>query len=246
MLNPFGAFCLRLHDKQENSASRQRLEALTSLLAVGQLGQFSRILGKVIESISDTSIFHILLPRLLRLETLAETVNLDWAACRWAELVGLEGFHPETRKHDEPWKHLKTLLFTLTMIYSSLMSLVNSLSLSPTRHPADIISDLAACSLRTFSAIHFITTRFGTNTFGAYKVVWYGALGVIARGHPTKVEQTVRDIEPNFSSDSIQIQIMKKRVNRSKTTFYLDAVEQLVAVLSDEYIEEVVLVIAKP
>ena len=79
------------------------LDSLKNSTAHGLLGRFVRVLGKVIESITDEAAFRLLLPRLEELETLCWNVQREWASCKWSDLAGLDDLHPETRKQDAPW-----------------------------------------------------------------------------------------------------------------------------------------------
>lgn len=222
------------------------LSALKDSLAHQQLGRFSRVLGKVIESVSNDTAFQMLLPRLARLEDLAANLNTGWASCRWSEVQDDNDLHPDTRQRNEPWTILKTALFTLTMVYSSLIALLNSIPLSSDQPPSDTVLDLVACSLRTFSHLYFVTSKFGTDGFGAYRSVWYGALDLAARGRPAKVQQIVSTFEPYLGSSTTEAPQEEGVVSRSTTTYYLNAVEQLIAVLPDAYLEERVLPLARP
>ena len=117
--------------------------------------------------------------------------------------------------------------------------------LSTNASPSPIVLDLVACSLRTFSHLYFITSTFGTDGFGAYRSVWYGSLDLAARAAPAKVQQIVETLEPSFASELERSQVVDKTVKRSTVTCYLNAVEQLVAVLPDQYLADSVLPIAK-
>ena len=180
------------------------------------------------------------------LETVCWNVQRDWASCKWSDLAGLDDLHPATRKQDAPWVVMKTLFFTMTMLYSSLVALLNSMPLPTNRPPNAIILDLAACSLRTFSRLHFITIKFAMDSFGAYRSVWLGSLDLVARGGQGKVEQIAESFAPTFKSETERAAAVEGNVSRSTVTYYLNTVEQIIAALPDEYLVSSVLPVAKP
>lgn len=210
------------------------------------LGRFSRSLGKVIESVTTTHVFHFLTPPLEGLESLGEKLHRDWAACVWSNASGSEDLHPDTRGRDEPWAIFKTLLFTLTMIFSSLISLMNAMPLSTHRHPSEITVNLASCALRTFSSIFFITSKFGTNGFGAYQNVWYGAVDLVSQARPQKIQQIIKTCEPRFEANERRSAILPAALPRSRMTYWLNLVEQLVLHIPEDYLEVTVIPTLRP
>jgi hypothetical protein len=231
---------------QETGPSFLLLNSLNGSAAHGLLGRFVRVLGKVIESITDEAAFQLLISRMEALETVCRNVQRDWARCKWSDLAGLDDLHPATRKQDAPWVVMKTLFFTMTMLYSSLIALLNSMPLPTHRPPNAIILDLAACSLRTFSRLHFITSKFAMESFGAYRSVWLGSLDLVARGGQGKVEQIAESFAPTFRSEIERAAAVEGNVSRSTVTYYLNAVEQIIVALPDEYLVSSVLPVAKP
>jgi hypothetical protein len=231
---------------QDSSLSSKRLGEIKSSFAQSLLGRFSRSLGKVIESVASTRVYLLLLPQLERLETLAEQINCDWSNCPWSNASGPEFLHPDTRLRDEPWTLFKTLLFTLTMVFSSLISLLNAMPLSPNKSPDRSVLELASCTLRTFSATYFITSQFGSAGFGAYQNVWYGAVDLVGRAEIQTVEQVVKSCEPRFEHSEPRRDILKGTVSRSRLTYWLNLIEQLVPSLPDRYLGETVLPILRP
>lgn len=130
---------------------------------------------------------------------------------------------------------LKTLLFSLTMIHSSLISLLTS---APADEPAELTLDLAACSIRTFSWLYFVTSRFGSDGFGAYRGVWYGALDLANRAtDPKRIEGLARNVEPARGEEGRSVPYA--------ATYYLNIVEQIIDGLPDDYLETSVLPIAE-
>lgn len=222
------------------------MASVKSSLSHALLGRFSRSLGKVIESVESTDVFYLLLPQLESLESMAERIHLDWAACRWSNVSGPEDMHPESRSRDEPWTIFKTLLFTLTMIFSSLISLMNAMPLPLHRAPENIIVDLAACALRTFSSIFFVTSKFGTSGFGAYQNVWYSAVDLVSRAQSQKIEQIAKSCEPRFDVTQRRDAVLPSVLARSRMTYWLNLVEQLVLPIPEDYLAVTVIPTLRP
>lgn len=232
--------------KQPDSPSSRCLSTVKGSLSHTILGRFSRSLGKVIESVSSTDMFVLLLPRFGCLETLAYRIHEDWARCVWADIAGIEDLHPNTRGRDEPWTIFKTLLFTMTMIFSSLISLMNSMPLSTSRAPSEPILNLASCALRTFSSIYFVTSKFGTNGFGAYQNVWYGAVDLVNRAPPAKIEQIAKTCEPYFEVTERRDTVLSRVLPRTRMTYWLNLVEQLILPMPEDYLSVTVIPALRP
>lgn len=244
---------------QSDSPSYVRLQNVVASTAYNQLGRFSRVIGKVVESSPTPLSLQIVLSHLEQLETDISAIQHDWERSKWS-VAGAEDLHPDTRTRNEPWTIMKTLLFTTTMIYASLISLLNSLPISSSASPAllssssyNTVVDLAACSLRTFSSLYFVTQQFGTEGFGAYKGVWYGTLDLIVHAKPEhRVQEIVQSIQPKIKNVQGEDETLSDKemeeavVQRSRITYYLNAVEQLVLPLSDDYLEQAVLPTAVP
>lgn len=188
----------------------------------------------------------LLLPQFERFESMAERIHRSWATCIWSNVAGLEDLQPNTRDRDEPWTLFKMLLFTLTMIFSSLISLVNAMPTWIHSSPDKAIIELAACAIRTFSPMYFVTSKFGTSGFGAYQNVWYGAVDLISRAASGKVEQIVKTCEPHFEHSERRDAILSQVLPRSRLTYWLNLVEQLVQPLPQEYLSVIVVPTLRP
>lgn len=231
--------------EQEDSSSYARLTSLKGSTAHNLLGRIARVAGKIIEATDGGHAeLLVVLQYLSTLETLCARVHEDWGSSKWSDCNGPEELHPLTRENDTPWTLLKTLLFSTTMLYSSLISLLNSMPLHAT--PGGLVLDLASCALRTFSHLYFVTSTFGSDGFGAYRSVWYGSLDLASRAGPARVQQIAENLQPAYASEVERSQSQERTVARSRITYFLNAVEQLVAVLPDEYLASQVLPIAKP
>lgn len=230
----------------EDSQSFQRLSSLTRGTGFASIGRISAALGKTLENIPLSRISELLLPQLDELYNATHDVIQGWAESRWSCIDGIDELHPDTRNCEEPWTVMKTLLFTVTMIYSSLISLVNAQPLANGEAPAQSSLDIASYALRTYSRLYFVTSKYGSDGFAAYRSVWYGSLDLMARANANAISRCIQHIEPTFSAQDWADQPMRHPVYRSRITYYLNAVEQLVAVLQAEYIDNSVMTICKP
>lgn len=244
-LSEFYFLCFRTQDP---SPSRTRLANIQSSEAFNQLGRFSRALGKVIESSSKDDHMHIILEHLRELQADVERLESQWSSCKWSDVSEQDQLHPSMQMGSDaaaagPWSIMKTLLFTLTMIYSSLIALLNSLPLlSPNSPPRPVVLDLAACAVQTFSHLYFITIQFGTEGFAAYRSLWYGSLDLLSRASPEDLERAIQPIKPlkEFSKEALD-----RSVSRARIAYFLNAVEQLAAKLPDAVLREQVLPVAR-
>lgn len=132
------------------------------------------------------------------------------------------------------------------MIFSSLISLMNAMPLLTNHSPNTTILDLAACAVRTFQSIYFVTSKFGTGGFGAYQNVWYGAVDLISRAPLLKVEQIVKMCEPHYENTESRAAVLSKNLPRSRLTYWLILVEQLALPLPEEYISVTVMPALRP
>ena len=98
----------------------------------------------------------------------------------------------ETRVITLPWAALKSLLFALTLVQSSLLTLLTPKhGAKPTR----LQLLLAGQALRNLGATYYITLEFGTEGFGAWKGVWSGLLEVLSHDDEG-IEGLMRQLEP--------------------------------------------------
>jgi hypothetical protein len=222
---------------QDPSPSRSLLVTLADGPLFSELGRLSQVVGKAIESVTTAEGLETVRDHLNRLERLAGRVNAGWLRTRWSALHDEADLHPDMRDKPGsllPWTLLKTLLFSLTMIHSSLISLLTS---APTDEPPDLALDLAACSIRSFRQLYFVTSRFGSDGFGAYRGVWFGALDLTNRaGDPARIEALARNVEPRRSNvEGVPYD----------ATYYLNVVEQIIEGLPDDYLEASTLPLAQ-
>lgn len=124
-------------------------------------------------------------------ESLVKRVQRGWSTSRWCDLEE-DQLDAETKSTTIPWTILKSLLFSLTLVQSSLLILLTPAS-STTATPLQL--QLAAQALRNLGHTYFITIKFGTDGFGAWRGVFSGLIEVIGHDELT-VASLMRDLEP--------------------------------------------------
>ena len=224
------------------SPSHDLLTALSTSPLFLSLGPLSRALGRLIEAAgaraqkapADPSTLVAVRNFGTTLERTVGRVQRDWGNCAWSDLTSEQDLDEPTRSRKEPWTMLKSLLFSITLIDSSLLVIV-----SPSRAgapPTDLQLELAKQALRILSKTYFITLQFGTEGFGAWKGAWVGLVEVVGQDSPRGVERLMLDLEPQGMDEA-----EAKTVRRSEVTFYLNVAEQLMKGLGEDYVEEKVL-----
>lgn len=114
-----------------------------------------------------------------------------WEAAKWSDAKE-DDLDEETRVITLPWAALKSLLFALTLVQSSLLTLLTPKhGAKPTR----LQLLLAGQALRNLGATYYITLEFGTEGFGAWKGVWSGLLEVLSHDDEG-IEGLMRQLEP--------------------------------------------------
>lgn len=124
-------------------------------------------------------------------EALAKRVQKGWSTSRWCDLDD-EQLDAETKTTTIPWTILKSLLFSLTLVQSSLLILLTPAT-STAATPLQL--QLAAQALRNLGHTYFITIKFGTDGFGAWRGVFSGLVEVVGHDEMT-VAALLRDLEP--------------------------------------------------
>ncbi|KAL7009953.1 hypothetical protein EMMF5_000862 [Cystobasidiomycetes sp. EMM_F5] len=231
-----------------DSKSSREIRLVTANPIFQSLQRLSRTLGMVIESIPISTAASVIGIQLEELKYLVHRMYGDWLACDWSQSENTAGLQSEVQGWQQIQRIHDTLLFTCTMIYSSVVSMVNaqlpSHSTSSTNREA--VHHLASMALHTFSYLYFVTTKFGTEGFEAYRSLWYGMLDLFAKGTSEQIDTAVRSLEPHFINPAGAETVETNPILRTRVTYYLNAVEQLLPVLEDGYVETTVLTIAKP
>ncbi|EPQ30518.1 uncharacterized protein PFL1_02044 [Pseudozyma flocculosa PF-1] len=206
-------------------------------------------------------------PILQRMDRLAKDLERNWLS---SPLAGVpeSGIAEASRAHTaQLWTIFKTLLFSYTMAFDSLMDAILQMCPSPTvtfppaaeregganaaasRWPPASTSNLPQPYIRivqsileTFSHLYWITSTFGSQGFDVYRKVFFSALDVLGRDGEGCIALLER-IRPD-ASPSLQIETNAAR--RSLSTYFLDVSEQLLPALPDEVIEQLLLPTCRP
>lgn len=246
----------------------------------------SRALAKAVTSLTPDELSSLLLgtadtalvpqggeaeffPLLVRMSRLSSRLEASWLSSPLAGATEdqiVESSRPLTK---QLWSAFKTLLFSYTMVFDSMLDALVDMCPSPTltvpptvvtetealvdssltsrRWPYASTSNLPAPYLlvvqhvlATYAHLYWITSTFGADGFDVYRKVFYSALDVIGRDGEACI-QLLELICP-VPIDGVEGNTAK----RSTTTYFLNVVEQLVRVLPDALIEQLVLPICRP
>ncbi|CBQ73281.1 conserved hypothetical protein [Sporisorium reilianum SRZ2] len=160
------------------------------------------------------------------------------------------------------WTTFKTLLFSYTMVFDSMMDALVDMCPSPTLTvPAPVLEETEAAQrkwphastsnlplpylvivqhvLATYSHLYWITSTFGSDGFDVYRKVFYSALDVLGRDG----EACIQLLELIYPS---AVGLEPNAAKRSSTTYFLNVAEQLVRVLPDAVVEQLVLPLCRP
>ncbi|KAK0551440.1 hypothetical protein OC845_002152 [Tilletia horrida] len=203
---------------------------------------------------------------LRRLERLAKGLEATWwnselSTCKQEQMT--ESTQALTK---ELWSIFKTLLFSYTMIFDSLVEAVVDMCPSPTitipaaAQTGSSVTDASStlpgwgpittsniptaylqcmhAILTTYAHFYWVTSTFGHDGFDVYRSVFYSALDVVGRDGEACVG-VMEALVPHLSHgpDSLQ---------ETSSTYFMLVAEQLVAVLPDKMIEQLVLPVCKP
>ncbi|KAI5476400.1 peroxisomal membrane protein [Pseudohyphozyma bogoriensis] len=225
-----------------SSESHTHLTTLITTPLFLSLGPLSRSIGRCIEasqssSTSPETTVETLRATLSTLENLSSLIRSGWASTPWSDASD-SSLSPSTLSQTAPWTALKSLLFAITLIHSSLLVVLTP---QGDAEPTAVQRELAGQALRILSETYFVTIKFGVDGFGAWKGVYVGFLEIRREGGVEEVERFMRNIRPE------RIGVLHEReVERSTATFYLNTAESLMKELSNEYVEEQVLQCCKP
>lgn len=151
---------------------------------------------------------------------------------------------PSTRSDKVPWTIFKTLLFAYTMIHASTVSLLSTIpdGTRVTSANFQLLSDLASCTIETFSPLQFIASKFGNDGSGLlqYKALWHGALDFVKLGGSEGVMKTIQKIEPCPTTSRAYHGDIHP-LDRGIDAYFLNVAEEWTPLLSDEYIESKIL-----
>lgn len=162
------------------------------------LGPLSRAVGRCIEAAGkakDDEAIAAVRTSMDRCARLSQQLNLGWARSGWCDAE--EELDEETRKLNLPWSVLKSYLFALTMMQSSLLILLSPL---PSVEPTRLQLEMSAQSLKILGSTYFITSKFGSQGFSAWQGVWTGLLQIVGNDDD-QVARVMGELEPKEKSE---------------------------------------------
>lgn len=242
------------------SESYTLLSALVQAPLFTTLGPLSRSIGRLVEASGKRALAAPNDPTPLAavrgffatLERLAQRIQRGWSMTAWSEIATDTDLAPDTQNRTEPWTLLKSLLFSVTLVHSSLLVIATPQS---GVRPTDVQVDLAKQATRILSRTYFITMKFGTDGFSAWRGAWLGLMELARQDTDRGTEKLMEDLEPSRLGESrcrlghqsdtdltdpasrLPGQVHDRVVERSAATFYLNAAEQLMRKLGNEYVE---------
>ena len=201
-------------------------------------------------------------PLLVRMSRLSLQLEAAWLA---SPLAGAEEESiVDTSKPfaKQLWTAFKTLLFSYTMVFDSMMDALVDMCPSPTvtvpptaEQQADTSRKWPAAStsnlplpylsvvqhvLAVYSHLYWITSTFGSDGFDVYRKVFYSALDVLGRDGESCIQLLELVAPPEMGETEAN------RAKRSTTTYFVNVAEQLVGVLPDAVVEQLILPICRP
>ncbi len=208
---------------------------------------------------------HHLLPLFERIRGLSAHLERGWLA---SDLAGApdSAIAASSQEHTKQlWTVFKSLIFSLTMVFDTMIEALIDMCPSPTevvRADASRASGLSGSwppvtssnlpsqyiaivqeVLRTYGHLYWIVGNFGTAGFTAYTRVFYSSLDILGRDSEACVV-LMEQIEPRAQLEAQELEMNEAK--RSAVTYYLDVAEQLTAALPDEMLEKRVLPACKP
>lgn len=265
----------------------QNISSATLFPLIGPLSRLlSRALAKAVTSLTPDELSSFLLgtadhnmtdegelfPILVRMSRLASNLEHSWLASSLAVLGDDQVDERSKKDTTQMWAIFKTVLFSYTMVFDSLINAIVEMCPSPTliippvvigetdglvnpsrrdrKWPSVSTSNLpppylqiVQTTLSTFSHLYWITSTFGSDGFDVYRKVFYSSLDVLGRDGEACI-QLLELIAPEQVEGTNLLEL--NAAKRSRTTYFLNVVEQLVAVLPNEVIEQMILPICRP
>ncbi|GAA5978204.1 hypothetical protein JCM11641_001135 [Rhodosporidiobolus odoratus] len=237
------------------SPSHSHLTALVTAPLLTALGPLSRAVGRAVEAAAilsrssalNSGAAHSSLRHLsTTLLAISSKLSAGWATTPWSDLLDDSSLSPSTRSQTAPWTLLKTLLFSQTLIYSSLLQVV-SYTRSKGDEPTVLQRELAIQAVQALGKTYFVALKFGQSGFEAWRAVLAGLVEVAAAGrsHDENAEDVspvvglVRSLDARGGTGTGGIH--DRAVERAEVTFWMNTVEQVMRDLGDEYVERRVL-----
>lgn len=192
------------------SSSHTLLTSLIQSPLFVNLGRLSRAIGRLIEASASlpTASNPLALVQVQQtsttLERLTTRVQSDWSATTWSDIPSDLSLSPATRAQTEPWTLLRSLLFSITLIHSSLLIIVSP---SPGRIPTRLQLELAKQAVRVLKRSYFVAIKFGPEGFSAWRGVWVGLLEVAGQDTKEGVEEFMRELEPSRMGEFAKVAV---------------------------------------
>lgn len=172
---------------------------------------------------------------------------------------------PDSRERTKQlWTTFKSLIFSLTMTFDSMVEALIDVCPSPTEtiaadpnrrsgitgewNPVSSSNlpvayvDIVQSVLQTYGHLYWIVNAFGTDGFTAYTRVFYSSLDILGRDAHACVK-LMEMIEPTASLGN---KLEMNEAKRSGVTYYFDVAEQLTEALPDDLIERHLLPSCQP
>ncbi|TKY89262.1 hypothetical protein EX895_001793 [Sporisorium graminicola] len=206
-------------------------------------------------------------PMLVRMSRLSSHLEASWLSSPLAGANEDQIVEASRQLTKQLWTSFKTLLFSYTMVFDSMMDALVDMCPSPTltvppptmgaegdadrKWPRASTSNLPVPYLvivqhvlATYSHLYWITSTFGSDGFDVYRKVFYSALDVIGRDGEACIQllELIAPITGAGDADGLEMNTAK----RSATTYFLNVAEQLIRVLPDQVVEELVLPVCRP
>lgn len=180
------------------SPSYNQLLSITESPLFTCLGPLSRAMGKIIEAAgknSSADAIKAVKDTTDVCESLSKRIQSGWRESGWCDLADSE-LDSETKTMTLPWTILKSYLFALTLVQSSLLILLSPL---PSIRPTRLQVELTRQSLRVMGLTYFITIKFGSDGFGAWRGVWSGLVEVMSHDEES-LAALMTELEPKERS----------------------------------------------
>lgn len=223
----------KAHFNQNADVLRQHLRAVASKPLFVSMGRLTRVTGRYIEICGSTDDARFIASALEGVERLAFDLRKNWFDCAMSSVQNAQNDDVDASL---PWTILKSFLFALTMLYSSIVRLL--VLQAPTTHsvPSAGAQRLVFSGIRTFSHLHYIALAFGDAGFNTYDHVLHGLSELALRCSEKEVLQVVTAIDAEASSSNAS---SSPHDSRPRFLYWLNTCDRLVPKLPSSYVERV-------
>ncbi|KAL2832874.1 hypothetical protein BDW59DRAFT_93481 [Aspergillus cavernicola] len=221
------------------SATFERVTAISSGPLVSALGPLSRLIAHAVENVRD--------PRLVtrsvdQIADLVRTMVVQWRQNKLSEVDKAEEadfLDPESLKTTIPtlWKLLRSCLYSVVIVLRSVFGrVINDRSLASDKS-APYISMQALHILRN---LYFVSSRIGPNSSSQHTFVTLAAVDILAQ-YPDLSENFLKSVKPSELG-----QIPAHPVDRCLDLFFLNTSELFTTVVSPLFSEDLLIQAALP